>query len=230
MPKRALIVEDDKDISHLLRFHLQKLDFDVHQVYSGEEALEYLREERPDIILLDVLMPGITGLQVCKFVKSQDKTQDIPVIIMSALSEEEDIVRGLELGADDYIPKPFSFPILKARVQAVYKRYQRTEKIGEDCLEYGPLKLDNLKHEVKVGGEERKLTATEFALLKILLNYRGKVFTRSQLVNKIRGSNHAITDRSVDFQMVGLRKKLHPHSEIVESVRGVGYRLKESES
>jgi DNA-binding response OmpR family regulator len=231
MPKRALVVEDDKDISHVIRFHLQKLDFDVVQAYSGEEALQFLRTDKVDLVLLDIMLPEISGLQVCRFLKSQEESKDTPVIILSALGEEEDVVKGLELGADDYIAKPFSPLVLKARVQAVYKRYQRTsEPPTSDLLSHPPhIEMDCKKHRVFVDSEERKLTATEFALLKILMTFPGTVFTRSQLVNKIRGTNHAITDRSVDFQMVGLRKKLHPHGEEVESVRGVGYRLKESE-
>jgi two-component system phosphate regulon response regulator PhoB len=228
MHKRALIVEDDRDISHLLTFHLEKLNFDVHKAYSGEEALNWLKLEKPDLILLDILLPEISGLQVCKHVKSQEQTKDIPVIMLSALGEEDHIVNGLESGADDYITKPFSPLILKARVQAVYKRYQRTEEPEKgEVLKYSFFKMDCIKHKVLVNEEEKKLTATEFALLKILMSYPGTVFTRSQLVNRVRGSNHAITDRSIDFQMVGLRKKLSPHGESVESVRGVGYRLRE---
>ncbi len=225
--EKILIVEDENDIRELIHFHLYKNKYEVFEASNGKEALEQVKDKNPDLILLDIMIPEIDGIQVCKTLKSNDKTKDIKIIFLSAKGEEEDIVRGLEMGADDYITKPFSPKILIARAKSVLRR-QSTKQTEEISL-FG-IKLDENKKKVSIEGEEINLTATEFQLLKYLISSPGHVFTRSQIVNFIRGNNHAVTDRSVDTQLVSLRKKMGPKGELIETVWGVGYRFKENEA
>ena len=223
---KVLVVEDENDIAELIKLHLSQQGAEVSICNRGDLAIEAVKQQQPDFILLDLMLPGIHGITICRYLKDNKEFQHIPLIILSALGTEEDIVRGLEIGADDYIAKPFSAKILIARMRAVLKRYQDREGSQQsEIIEHAKIKLDLSKHKVWVEGEEVNLTATEFAILALLASKIGFVFTRSQIVNSIRGTNHAITDRAVDFQMVGLRKKLSTQGKLVETVRGVGYRL-----
>jgi len=228
--QRVLVVEDEKNISQLIQIHLEKEGLAVEACFDGESALQSIKKERPDLICLDILLPGISGLQLCQYLKANEAYKDIPILIVSALGEEDDVVKGLDLGADDYVAKPFSPKIFRARVNSVLRRSMLKESKSTEALdtvELGPIRVDRRKHQVFIDGEERGLTATEFAILSLMIESPGVVYTRSQIVNSIRGDNHAITDRSVDFQMVGLRRKMEPHGNFVEAVRGVGYRFKE---
>ncbi len=222
-----LVVEDEDDIRELLRYNLAKEGYQVTGTASGEEALKSVKTSFPDLILLDLMLPGIDGLEVCRVLKGEARSRHIPIIMLTAKGEEADIVAGLELGADDYVTKPFSPRVLLARVRAVLRR-RRVETPAETA----PLKIHELvihpgRHEVLVGGRPLDLTATEFRLLHLLTRRPGWVFTRAQIVNEIRGEDYPVTERAVDVQVVGLRKKLGPCGGYLETVRGIGYRFKE---
>lgn len=226
--ERVLIIEDEEDILELLRYNLSREGYQVSGVGSGEDGLKKVQSELPDLVVLDLMLPGIDGLEVCRRLKTSETTRDIPVVMVSAKGEETDIVSGLELGADDYITKPFSPKILLARVRAVLRR--KTEEVaGEQAaLKIHELSMDPGRFEVKIDGEVIQLTVTEFKILHFLGRHPGWVFTRYQIVDAVKGENYAVTDRSVDVQIVGLRKKLGAFSDYIETVRGVGYRFKEA--
>jgi two-component system, OmpR family, alkaline phosphatase synthesis response regulator PhoP len=225
--KRILVVEDEEDIRELLRYNLVKEGYVVSGAASGEEALRRARAEKPDLVLLDLMLPGVDGLEVCRALKRDKTTERIPVIMVTAKGEETDVVAGLELGADDYIVKPFSPKVVIARLRAVLRRRERSAGAPDGVLRVGDLTIDPGRHEVKVGAERITLTATEFRLLRFLAGRPGWVFTRDQIVTAVRGDDYIVTDRAVDVQVVGLRRKLGAAGEWIETVRGVGYRFKE---
>jgi two-component system alkaline phosphatase synthesis response regulator PhoP len=225
--EHVLAVEDEEDILELVRYNLEKEGYRVTGVVSGEEALRRARSQPPDLIVLDLMLPGMDGLTVCRELKQDAKTRDLPIIILTAKGEEADIVAGLELGADDYVTKPFSPRVLLARLRAVLRR-RRTEPAAEsDTLEIHGMVIHPGRHEVLVQGRPVDLTATEFSLLAFLARRPGWVFTRSQIVQGVQGEDYAVSERAVDVQIVGLRKKLGPAGQHIETVRGVGYRLKD---
>lgn len=225
--EHILVVDDEEDILELVRYNLSKEGYRVTTVTSGEEALKSARTVQPDIILLDLMLPGVDGLEVCRLLKQDPKTQHLPIIMLSAKGEEADIVSGLELGAADYITKPFSPRVLVARLRAVLRR-RATEGVSESAaLTIHDLVIHPGRHEVLVQGQPVDLTVTEFRLLHMLARRPGWVFTRSQIVNGVHGDDYPVSDRSVDVQVVGLRKKLGVCGDYIETVRGVGYRFKE---
>ncbi|MDD2904105.1 MAG: response regulator transcription factor [Syntrophales bacterium] len=224
--ERLLVIEDDEDILQLLKYNLAKEGYEVTGVMSGEEAAKALKSSLPDLVLLDLMLPGVDGLDVCRQLKRNAQTGQIPIIMLTAKGEEADIVTGLELGADDYITKPFSPRVMLARVRAVLRRVQ-----AEPPAEGTPLKIHELvihpgRHEVAVSGQPLDLTVTEFRLLYMLASRPGWVFTREQIVKGVHGEDYPASDRSVDVQVVSLRKKLGPEGKYLETVRGVGYRFK----
>jgi len=229
MPKeRILVVEDEQDILELVRYNLARENYQVFCATSGEDALRIVNSETLNLIILDLMLPGIDGLEVTRRLKSNPRTQNIFIVMLTAKGSEADIVTGLELGADDYITKPFSPRVLLARIKAVIRR--SGEKKSEDST---VVKIHNLtihpgRREVLVGEEPVILTYTEFQVLYYLVRRPGWVFTRSQIVDAVRGDDYPVTDRSVDVQIVGLRKKLGSAGRYIETVRGVGYRFKES--
>jgi two-component system alkaline phosphatase synthesis response regulator PhoP len=226
--KQILVVEDEEDIQELLKYNLAKEGYQVHCVDSGEAGLQEARKMFPDLLILDLMLPEMNGLEVCRQLKSDSKTQPIPIIMLTAKGEESDIILGLEMGADDYVTKPFSVQVFLSRVRAVLRRKQETESTESDTLNFADLKIHLGKHEVRVKEELIKLTYTEFMILEFLSMRPGWVFTRGQIVDAVRGDGYAITDRAVDFQIVGLRKNLGAVSKYIETVRGVGYRFAES--
>jgi DNA-binding response OmpR family regulator len=222
-----LVVEDEEDIRELLKYNLEKEGYQVFGAATGEEALRAVRDRRPDLILLDLMLPGLDGLEVCRQIRSEAQTRHLPIIMLTAKGEEADIVTGLELGADDYIAKPFSPRVLLARLRAALRR--RSQPLP---LETAPLKTDELvihpgRHEVLLKGQPIQLTVTEFRLLHLLVRKPGWVFTRSQIVNNIHGEDYPVSDRSIDVQIVSLRKKLGACGSQIETIRGIGYRFKE---
>ena len=225
--EQILVVDDEEDILELVRFNLAREGYSVMCTTSGEETLKIARKEHPDLIVLDLMLPGIDGLEVTKILKNDPKTKDISIVMLTAKGEEPDIVTGLELGADDYVPKPFSPRILVARVRAVLRRKVKEELTDESILRIRNLVIHSGRHEVLVDGDPVQLTFTEFGILRYLAKRPGWVFTRSQIVDAVRGDDYPVTDRSVDVQIVGLRKKLGSAGEYIETVRGVGYRFKE---
>ena len=224
--KNILVVEDDLDIRELISFNLANEGHQVFEANDGEVGIDKARNNNPDLILLDLMLPGIQGLDVCRIIKSDQETKEIPIIMVTALGQEEDIVKGLETGADDYITKPFSIKVLIARVNAVLKR---SIEVGEDKSKDILINGINIKtssREVWVNKNPIKdLTFSEFQILYLLAGHPGWVFTRYQIIDKIRGDNYPVTDRSVDFQIVGLRKKLGDAGKLIKTVRGVGYRF-----
>jgi two-component system alkaline phosphatase synthesis response regulator PhoP len=225
--KHILVVEDEEDIRELLRHNLAKEGYTVSSAATGEEGLRRARAETPDAVLLDLMLPGVDGLEVCRALKRDKKTEKIPIVMVTAKGEEADIVAGLELGADDYITKPFSPKVLVAHLRAVLRRRARPPVTSDSVLRVRTITIDPGRHEVKVGEKPVDLTFTEFRLLQLLAGRPGWVFTRYQIVNAIRGDDYIVTDRAVDVQVVGLRKKLGPVGKWIETVRGVGYRFKD---
>jgi len=229
----VLIVEDEEDIRELVSYNLLKQGYQVAGVATGEEALEVIQVKPPDVVLLDLMLPGVDGLTVCQKLNGDPKTSSIPVIMLTAKGEEADIVKGLNTGADDYVTKPFSPKVLIARVQAVLRRAAAMPQEEDDGEEFGQriqirdLVIDPRRHEVLVQGRPVELTSTEFRVLALLARRPGWVFTRQRILDGVHGQNYAITDRAVDVQIVGLRKKLGPAARYLETVRGVGYRFKE---
>jgi two-component system phosphate regulon response regulator PhoB len=225
--EHILVIEDEENILELITYNLQKDGFQVTGAMSGEEGIEESMGQLPDLILLDIMLPGLSGLEVCKKLKSNKKTEHIPIIILTAKGEEADIVAGLEMGSDDYIVKPFSPKILIARIKAVLRRTP-VSAVNENApvAIYG-LSIHPGRHEVIMDGKSIELTYTEFKVLHFLAGRPGWVFTRYQIVENVRGDNYPVTDRSVDVLIVGLRKKLGNYGHYIETVRGVGYRFKE---
>lgn len=223
-----LVVEDEEEILELIAYNLTNEGYGVRSVMSGEDALREVRQKSPDLVILDLMLPGIDGLEVCRTLKGDAATRDIPIIMLTAKSEEADIVTGLEIGADDYMTKPFSRRVLFARIKAVLRRRTDAGAVDESgVVKIHELQINPGRHEVLVGGVPVSLTFTEFRVLHFLANRPGWVFTRSQIVEAVRGDGYPVTDRSVDVQIVGLRKKLGDAGRHVETVRGVGYRFTE---
>jgi two-component system alkaline phosphatase synthesis response regulator PhoP len=224
--ERILVVEDDDDILQLLNYNLAKEGYKATGVASGEEALKAVKLSAPDLILLDLMLPGVDGLEVCRLLKRDDHTGSIPIIMLTAKGEEADIVTGLELGAEDYITKPFSPRVVLARVRTVLRRRQT-----EPLTEAAPIKIHELvihpgHHEVLLEDQPLDLTVTEFRLLYMLAARPGWVFTRTQIVKGVHGDDYPASDRSVDVQVVSLRKKLGLCGKYLETVRGIGYRFR----
>jgi two-component system alkaline phosphatase synthesis response regulator PhoP len=223
---KILVVEDEEDILELITYNLTREGYRVVGITTGEEAVETVLRELPDLALLDIMLPGTDGLEVCRNLKSRSETSALPIIMVTARGEEADIVVGLELGAEDYITKPFSPRELIARIRAVLRRVRSGPIEEEADIKIGDIVIRPGRHEVLIGDEPADLTATEFRLLNLLARRPGWVFTRYQIVDALHGSDYPVTDRSVDVQMVGLRKKLGAAGHLIETVRGVGYRFK----
>jgi two-component system alkaline phosphatase synthesis response regulator PhoP len=225
--EKILVVDDEEDILELVEYNLSRNGYRVMCVRTGEDALKTTRSELPDLVVLDLMLPGVDGLEVCKILKRDSKTSGIPVVMLTAKGEEADIVTGLELGADDYVTKPFSPRVLLARIRAVLRRKSR-EPAGEmSVIKVHDMVIHPGRREVLIQGKAVELTFTEFGVLHFLARRPGWVFTRSQIVDAVRGRDYAVTDRSVDVQIVGLRRKLGSYGKYIETVRGVGYRFKE---
>jgi two-component system phosphate regulon response regulator PhoB len=222
-----LVVEDEESILELLEYNLSKEGYSVTPVTSGEDALETARSSAPDLILLDLMLPGMDGFDVCRILKGDPGTKHIPVVMLTAKGEEADVITGLELGADDYITKPFSPKVLVARIRAVLRRAPKAEADDSRSIKIHDILIHPGRHEVLVAGEPVKLTSTEFRILHFLAGRPGWVFTRDQIIESIHGGGHHVTDRSIDVQIMSLRKKMGGSGRRIETVRGVGYRFKE---
>lgn len=226
--KTILVVDDEQDIRELLRYNLAAEGYRVECVSSGEEALRRSRSRPPDLILLDLMLPGVDGLDACKQLKADRRTARSIIIMLTAKGEDADIVAGLELGADDYVVKPFSPRVLLARVKAAFRqRESNTDDTASTVLQRGEIVIDLGRHQVLIKGKDVSLTALEMRILLALARRPGLVLTRYQIVNAAQGSGVGVTDRSVDVHIVSLRRKLVDCSHYIETVRGVGYRFKE---
>ena len=225
--EKILIVDDEEDIIELIRYNLKKAGYNVISASTGENAIKKVRQNNIDLIILDLMLPGIDGLETAKRLKADPASYQTPIIIVSAKGEETDIVTGLEIGADDYITKPFSPHILLARVRATLRRKNKIAPDKTAPLKIHNLRIDPIRRKVEIKKKQIELTYTEFQILYYLAGHPGWVFTRSQIVDGVKGENYNVTDRSVDVQIVGLRKKLGNCENYIQTVRGVGYRFKE---
>ncbi|MDD3816171.1 MAG: response regulator [Desulfocapsaceae bacterium] len=226
-----LIVEDDENIQQLVGYNLAKAGFNVLYADNGEQALASVKRELPDLMVLDIMLPSLNGFEVCKILRKDPQTRTLPIIMLTAKGEENDVTAGLDLGADDYITKPFSPKILVSRIKSILRR--REELSGEDgreakdgLLKVHDIVIDAKRYEVLVAGSSISLTVTEFSILDLLARRPGWVFSRQQIIDGVRGYDYVITPRAVDVQVFGLRKKLGASGECIETVRGIGYRMK----
>ena len=224
-PKKILIVEDEADIAKLVKFYLDKEGFQTNVAKSGGEALKHLKSERPDLVILDLMLPEMDGIEVCKKVRSAPDTALIPIIMLTAKAEESDIIVGLELGADDYVTKPFSPKALVARVKALLRRLSREPDDQRSSFTFGPLAMDLSRHEVTVEGKEVSLTAKEFGLLEFLLRHPGRVLTRDVLLNAVWGYDYYGTTRTVDVHVRRLKLKIPLLNDAIISIKSLGYKL-----
>lgn len=226
-----LVVDDEEDILELLRYRLEQEGYHVLSASSGEEALFLLDEKSPDLLVLDLMLPGMDGLEITRHIRMKKKNGALPIIMLSARGEEADVVTGLELGADDYVTKPFSPRILLARIRSVLKRRlserEETSDKDEKPLYFGELSIHPGRHEVRIGHLPVSMTWSEFRILLLLARRPGWVFTRSQIVDALHGEDYAVTERSVDVQIAGIRKKLAFSGGWIETVRGIGYRFRD---
>jgi DNA-binding response OmpR family regulator len=226
MPKpRVLIIEDEADIRELIRYNLEREGFKVREAGTGEEGLVEARRKTPDLILLDLMLPGLQGLEVCRRLRGMAETRSTPLIMVTAKGEEPDVVAGLEMGADDYMSKPFSTRELVARVRSVLRRGATDDDSLGGVADVGPLEIDSRRHEARLQGELLKLTLAEFKLLQSLATNPGRVFTRAQLIRNITGGETHIVERNIDVHVRSLRKKLEQHGHLIKTVRGVGYKI-----
>ena len=224
-PKKILIVEDEPDIAQLVKLYLEKDGFHTNVATSGVEALKLIKSERPDLLILDLMLPEIDGIEVCKKVRTTPDTALLPIIMLTAKAEESDTIIGLELGADDYVTKPFSPKALVARVKALFRRLERTDDPKQSSFSFGPLVMDLSRHEVTVKGKEVSLTAKEFGLLEHLLRHPGRVLTRDVLLNAIWGYDYYGTTRTVDVHIRRLKIKIPVLNDAIISVKSLGYKL-----
>lgn len=222
-----LVVDDEPDILSILKYNLEKNEYTTTCVKSGESALKVAREQQPDLILLDLMLPGINGLDVCRIIRQDPAIVHIPIIMLTAKGTEADIVTGLELGADDYVTKPFSPKELVARVGSVLRRQRVVTEHDSPVLSKHGIQINSDRREVRVNDTAIDLTATEFDILYFLIKRPGWVRTRDQIIENVRGDNYPVTDRTVDVHITSLRKKLGGAGENLETVRGVGYRFRE---
>jgi len=225
--ERIFVVEDESDIAKVLEYNLQREGYQVEVMADGADAVDRIVEVAPDLVLLDLMLPGMDGLDVCRTLKQDPAARDIPVIIVTAKGEETDVVLGLELGADDYVTKPFAPRELLARVKAVLRRRTRGSGPSRERIVRGAIIVDATRHEVLVDGESVSLTATQFRLLHQLASNPGRVFTRQQLLNRIVGEHAIVSDRNIDVHVRTIRKALGPHADAIETIRGIGYRFRD---
>ena len=225
--KTILVVEDEKDIQQLVKLYLEKEGFRVVTAMTGPDGLKQVAQEQPDLVVLDLMLPDMNGLDVCKRIRAKTETALLPIIMLTAKAEESDTVIGLELGADDYVTKPFSPKALTARVKALLRRMERTSTANTDQYHYGPLTMDLGRHEVRLGQDEIPLTAKEFGLLEHLLRHPGRVLTRDVLLNTVWGYDYFGTTRTVDVHIRRLKQKLPLLEDAIMSVKSLGYKLKD---
>jgi two-component system, OmpR family, alkaline phosphatase synthesis response regulator PhoP len=228
--EKILVVDDEQDILELLSYNLEREGYSVIPVETGEAAVEKASSQKPDLIILDLMLPGIDGVEVCRRLRSREMIKDIPIIMLTAKSEDSDVITGLEVGADDYVAKPFSPKVLIARIRTQLRRKQSRELPAkeEPLIFIHDIVIDTVRHEVKAGDHVTDLSVTEFSILEFLARNPGWVFSRSQIIGAVKGEDYPVTERSVDVQILGLRKKLGEKGDYIETVRGVGYRMKES--
>lgn len=223
-----LVIEDDTAIRELLRHNLEREGYKVLLASDGKNGLATAQTSHPQAVILDLMLPGLDGLEVCRELKRRTDTARIPVLMLTAKSEESDVVTGLEVGAEDYVAKPFSVKVVIARLRALLRRHRAVPDENDRVLQVRDLVIDPGRHEVLAKGKPIDLTFTEFRLIHLLGSRPGRVFSREQIVDGVRGEDYAVTDRAVDVQIVGLRRKLGIRGDYIETVRGVGYRFRDA--
>jgi two-component system phosphate regulon response regulator PhoB len=222
---KILIIEDDRDIVDMLKYNLEEEGYEIIAAFNGEDGINQASKQKPDLIILDIMLPVIDGFEVCRILKKDNATALIPIIILSAKSQETDKIVGLELGADDYITKPFSPRELLARARAVLRRRKQQQPTGR--IERGDIVIDGTRHKVTVKSKEISLTLTEFKLLEFVARRPGMVFSRTQILDAVSGEDTMVYDRTVDAHIKSLRHKLGLAKDYIETVRGAGYRFRE---
>jgi two-component system phosphate regulon response regulator PhoB len=227
--KRILIVEDERDMAELVAMRLQREHYDVDVTHDGRKALEKIRTSAPDLALIDIMLPGMSGTELLKEVRNDPRTADLPAIMLTARSEESDVVVGLHLGADDYVTKPFSMSVLLARVAAVLRRSESAAGVEKGMLQAGPIRINQDTHQVDIEGKNVSLTLTEFRILAAIVSAKGRVMSRNQLIDHAMGYDAVVTDRTIDVHLAALRRKLGNARKYIQTVRGVGYRLADEE-
>ena len=227
--KHIIVIEDEKDILDVLEYNLKREGFRVSTSSDGKAGLNMVRQDKPDLVLLDIMLPEIDGLEICRILKNESSTRAIPIIMVTAKEEESDVVLGLGLGADDYVTKPFSPKELIARIKAMLRRSNETDKTGSSSvITLGPLQIYPEKYSVKLSNQTLNLTRTEFRILYKLTSQPGRVFSREQLMQDAMGEHVVVSDRNIDVHIRAIRKSLGEHQKLVETVRNVGYRLKDN--
>ena len=220
-----LIIEDESDIRELVTYHLEKNSFSVKQAKSAEEALTIIDEQKPMMIILDLMLPKMPGLELCSKLKRESQTKDISILMLTAKSEKEDIIKGLEMGADDYVTKPFDVREVVARVRALLRRKASAHELGQPGFSYKKLKIDWERHKVYIHAQPISLTLMEFKILKCLIQNQGRVLTRDRLLDGVLGKEAAVVDRTIDVHIQSLRKKMGEKNQYIETIRGIGYRF-----
>jgi two-component system alkaline phosphatase synthesis response regulator PhoP len=232
MKPDILVVDDESDIVDILKYNLEKEnEYTVHAAYNGTEALAIAKKEKPDLILLDIMMPGMNGFEICKNLKSEPETKRIPVIFLTSKENEIDEIVGLEIGADDYIQKPISPRVVLARIKSVFRRVNgnaSAEKKEDESIKFKNIEINSTTHTVRINKEEIFFPKKEFQLLKFFLSNRGKVYSREILLNQVWGENIYVIDRTIDVHIAKLREKLGEYSDHIETIKGLGYRFKDS--
>jgi len=226
MKQTIVAIEDEPDLLEVLEYNLGREGYQVEAATDGDEGLELIFKHRPDLVLLDLMLPGIDGLEICRRVRSESSTRSVPIIMVSAKGEESDIILGLELGADDYVTKPFSPRELVARVRSVLRRSRSAStEDAESPISLQGLSIDPLRHEVMIDREPAEFTATEFRILHFMASHPGRVYTREQLIRSAVGEDVVILERNIDVHIRAMRHKLGAHADLIETIRGVGYRF-----
>ena len=228
--KNIVVIEDEPDILEVLNYNLKREGYSVFTSMDGAGGLTLIQSKMPDLVLLDLMLPGMDGLDICRHLKNDQRTRHIAIVMVTAKGTESDVVLGLELGADDYITKPFSPRELVARVSAVLRRANNNYPHSQsDCLRFDGLNIDARKHQVSLHGTEVKFTATEFRILYYLASHPGQVFSRDQILDRALGTGTIVVDRNIDVHIRAVRKKLADEQEFIETIRGVGYRFKDAD-
>ena len=228
MHETIAVVDDEQDILELVSLHLKKNHFSVREFSDGSSFIKYLNSEKPDLVVLDLMLPDADGFEICKYMKRKKDLLHIPIVMLTAKSEETDTILGLELGADDYVRKPFSPTELIARIKTVLRRIEsRLEVETPTKIKVGNITIDTEKHEVTIDGNKVELTSTEFRILQLLASEKGRVFTRDRILDHLWGNEKIVVDRTIDVHIRHLRSKIGSASKVIRNVHGVGYKLEE---
>ena len=225
---KVLVVEDDRSLAEVLQYNLEQNGYEVFCAYDGQDGLSQARLQLPQLIVLDVMIPVLDGLEVCKMLRASSSTSDIPVIMLTAKSEETDQLVGFSVGADDYVVKPFSVKVLLQRIKTMLRRQERSKSAGSEIVERSGIVVDRVKHRVTVNDRTLDLTPSEFRLLDTLIRQPGRAFGRSELIDAALGTDTLVLERTIDVHIRSLRKKLDSLADTIQTVRGIGYRFKES--